>query len=223
MDVKDRQGRASASEVTLWAVDYGVLSLTGYRTPDVLKSVYVTKSLGVLTEDTRQRIVSRRVLAPKGAADGGGGGDDSGPGTVRRDFRTLAFWLGSVATDANGHAVVDVKLPESLTTYRIMAIAADRVSRFGSADTEIRINKPVTLKATFPRFLAVGDKALFGAVVTSQLKTGGSATITIASLDPEVMQFADPAPQTVDVAAGRLGRGKVRRRRPDHRQKRASV
>ena len=44
---------------------------------------------------------------------------------------TLAFWLGSVATDANGHAVVDVKLPESLTTYRIMAIAADRVSRFG--------------------------------------------------------------------------------------------
>ena len=202
VDVKDRQGRASASEVTLWAVDYGVLSLTGYRTPDVLKSVYVTKSLGVLTEDTRQRIVSRRVLTPKGAADGGGGGDDSGPGTVRRDFRTLAFWLGSVATDANGHAMVDVKLPESLTTYRIMAIAADRVSRFGSADTEIRINKPVTLKATFPRFLAVGDKASFGAVVTSQLKTGGSATITIASLDPEVMQFADPAPQTVDVAAG---------------------
>ena len=45
VDVKDRQGRASASEVTLWAVDYGVLSLTGYRTPDVLKSVYVTKSL----------------------------------------------------------------------------------------------------------------------------------------------------------------------------------
>src|SRR6185312_9283380 len=99
-------------------------------------------------------------------------------------------------------AVVDVKLPESLTTYRIMAIAADRVSRFGSADTEIRINKPVTLKATFPRFLAVGDKASFGAVVTSQLKTGGSATITIASLDPGVLQFqAGPsAPQTVDVA-----------------------
>ncbi len=202
VDVKDRQGRGSASEVTLWAVDYGVLSLTGYRTPDVLKSVYVNKSLEVLNEDTRQRIVSRRVLTPKGASDGGGGGDDSGPGTVRRDFRTLAFWLGSVATDATGHATVDVKLPESLTTYRIMALAADRSSRFGSADTEIRINKPVTLKATFPRFLAVGDKASFGAVVTSQLKTPGPATVTIASLDPDVMQFADTAPQTVDVAAG---------------------
>src|SRR6185295_2723381 len=127
---------------------------------------------------------------------GGGVGESTGNG-VRQDFRVMAFWLGSVVTDARGHASVDVKLPESLTTYRIMAVAGDKGSRFGSADAEIRINKPVTLKATFPRFLAVGDKASFGAVVTSQLKTGGSATITIASLDPEVMQFADAAPQTV--------------------------
>src|SRR5439155_14954785 len=101
-----------------------------------------------------------------------------------------------------------VKLPESLTTYRIMAVAGDKTSRFGSADSEIRINKPVTLKPTFPRFLAVGDKASFGAVVTSQLKTGGPATVTIESLDPAILQFqAQPqsmpsAPQTVDVAAG---------------------
>ncbi|HEY7284109.1 MAG TPA: MG2 domain-containing protein, partial [Vicinamibacterales bacterium] len=200
MNVKDPQGRGVRSEVTLWAVDYGVLSLTGYRTPDVLGSVYVQKALGITNEDNRQRIISRRVLTPKGSTDGGGGGDDSGPGMVRRDFRTLAFWLGSVATDDNGHASVDVKLPESLTTYRIMAVAADRDSRFGSADAEIRINKPVTLKATFPRFLAVGDKATFGAVVTSQLKEGGPATITIASLDPAVMAFADTTPRTVDVA-----------------------
>ena len=37
VDVKDRQGRGAASEVTLWAVDYGVLSLTAYRTPDMLR------------------------------------------------------------------------------------------------------------------------------------------------------------------------------------------
>ncbi len=202
LDVKDRQGRGTASEVTLWAVDYGVLSLTGYRTPDVLGSVYVRKALQVLTEDGRQKIISRRVITPKGDTDGGGGGVEALPGGVRQDFRVLAFWIGSVTTDARGHATVDVKLPESLTTYRIMAVAGDRASRFGSADSEIRINKPVTLKATFPRFLAVGDKAAFGAVITSQLKTGGPATVTIESLDPEVLQFADGAPQTIEVAAG---------------------
>ena len=82
--------------MTLWAVDYGVLSLTAYRTPDVLGSVYVHKALQVLNEDNRQRIVSRRVLTPKGETDGGGGGADAGAGTLRKDFRVLAFWLGSV-------------------------------------------------------------------------------------------------------------------------------
>src|SRR5437588_12785854 len=85
-----------------------------------------------------------------------------------------------------------------------MAVAADRSSRFGFADSEIRINKPVTLKPTFPRFLAVGDKASFGAVVTSQLKTAGPATVTIESLDACVLQFSPTAraPETVEVAAG---------------------
>lgn len=202
VDVKDQQGRGTASEVTLWAVDYGVLSLTAYRTPDILGSVYVHKALQVLNADSRQRIVSRRVLTPKGATDGGGGGAEAGAGTLRKDFRVLAFWLGSVTTDAQGRASVDVKLPESLTTYRIMAVAADRSSRFGSADSEVRVNKPVTLKPTFPRFLAVGDTASFGAVVTSQLQTAGSATVTMKSLDPAVLDLTGPGSQTMNIAAG---------------------
>jgi uncharacterized protein YfaS (alpha-2-macroglobulin family) len=202
VDVKDRLGRGATSEVTLWAVDYGVLSLTAYRTPDILKSVYVEKALQVMNVDSRQRIVSRRVLTPKGATDGGGGGSDSGAGTLRKDFRVLAFWLGSVATDASGHARVDVKLPESLTTYRIMAVAGDRASRFGAGESEVRINKPVTLKPAYPRFLAVGDTALFGAVVTSQLPAGGTAVITMKSLDPDVLQLAAAGEQSAAIGAG---------------------
>src|SRR5690606_15569214 len=136
---------------------------------DVLGSVYVRKALQVLNADSRQRIISRRVLTPKGSTEGGGGGAAGGVSELRKDFRVLAFWLGSVVTDANGQASVDVKLPESLTTYRIMAVAGDRDSRFGSGDAEVRTNKPLTLRPTFPRFLAVGDRAFFGAVVGSQL------------------------------------------------------
>ncbi|HEY7500306.1 MAG TPA: MG2 domain-containing protein, partial [Vicinamibacterales bacterium] len=202
VNVKDATGRGAPSEVTLWAVDYGVLSLTAYRTPDVLGSVYVPKALQVMNADNRQRIISRRVLTPKGETEGGGGGADSGTGTLRKDFRVLAFWLGSVATDEYGKGSIDVKLPESLTTYRIMAVAADRASRFGSSDTEVRINKPLTLKPTFPRFLALGDKATFGAVVTSQLKTAGPATVTIKSLDPDVLEFTSAAEQVVQLPAG---------------------
>src|SRR4029079_9300983 len=202
LDVKDTRGRCVAGEVPLWAVDYGVLSLTSYQTPDVLGSVYVRKALQVFNADSRQRIVSRRVLTPKGDTDGGGGGAEAGAGTLRKDFRVLAFWLVSVTTDINGHANVNMLLPESLTTYRIMAVAADRLSRFGSGDREVRINKPVTLKPTFPRFLAVGDRAHFGAVITSQPATTGTAIVSMKSLDPAVLELAEGAPQSIPIGPG---------------------
>ena len=208
VNVRDAKSAAAQSEVTLWAVDYGVLSLTAYRTPDVLESIYLEKALQVMTEDSREKIISRRVITPKGAGEGGGGGRDSGPGMLRKDFRVLAFWLGSVVTDKNGRARTDVTLPESLTTYRIMAVAGDRQSRFGWGQDEIRINKPLLLTPTFPRFLAINDKAYFGAVVHSQLKKAGTAQVTIKSLDPNVIDFTDPATQRTDVAAA--GNAEVR-------------
>ncbi|MFP5247313.1 MAG: alpha-2-macroglobulin family protein, partial [Thermoanaerobaculia bacterium] len=177
-----------------------MLSLTGYETPDVLDTIYLEKALQVANADSRQRIISRRVLTPKGATDGGGGGRDAGPGTLRKDFRVLAFWLGSLVTDAKGRAKTDVTLPESLTTYRIMAVAGDKVSRFGSDDAEIRINKPLMLTPSWPRFLAVGDKAYFGGVVHNQLKKGGKATVSIESLNPDILSVNGS--QTVDIKPG---------------------
>ena len=74
VDVHDAANAPVSSEVTLWAVDYGVLSLTGYKTPDVLREIYLRKALQVVNDDSREKIVSRRVLTPKGAAEGGGRG-----------------------------------------------------------------------------------------------------------------------------------------------------
>lgn len=223
VNVKDANGKPSQSEVTLWAVDYGVLSLTGYETPDVLDTIYLEKALQVLTEDSRQRIVSRRVMTPKGADDGGGGGRDAGPGTLRKDFRVLAFWVGSLVTDAKGNASKEITLPESLTTYRIMAVAGDKQSRFGFDNAEIRINKPLMLTPAWPRFLAVGDKAYFGGVVHNQSKTGGKATVSIESLDPSVLSFGSgsqtvtidgtaPAEVRFDAFAHAIGDARVRMR-----------
>ncbi|HET7705847.1 MAG TPA: alpha-2-macroglobulin family protein [Thermoanaerobaculia bacterium] len=202
VNVRDVSGAPVQSEVTLWAVDYGVLSLTAYQTPDVLDSIYLKKALQVVNEDSRQRIISRRVLTPKGAGEGGGGGADAGPGTLRKDFRVLAFWIGSVITDARGHARTNVTLPESLTTYRIMAVAGDRASRFGWDAAEIRVNKPLMLTPAFPRFLSVSDNATVGAVVHNQSKRRGRVTVTVRSLDPAILAITGEQKRTLDVAAG---------------------
>jgi uncharacterized protein YfaS (alpha-2-macroglobulin family) len=202
VSMSDGAGKPAAGEVTLWAVDYGVLSLTGYQLPDVLHAVYQEKALEVMNEDSRQRLVSRRVLTPKGASDGGGGGNENGAGAFRRDFRPLAFWLGSVETNGSGRATKEVTLPESLTTYRIMAVGADAASRFGSASAEIRVSKPVTLLSSFPRFMGVGDQASFGGVITNTSPTGGDAIVTIRSLDLAVLEFTGGVSHTVHLDAG---------------------
>lgn len=201
--LKDRAGKPVVGEVTLWAVDYGVLSLTGYKTPDVIDQIFVQKNLQVLTSDSRQRLVSRRVITPKGEDAGGGGGYDEGPGNaVRKDFRVLAFWVGSGVTDAQGRLEVTQKLPESLTTFRVMAVAHDKANRFGSGEREIRVSKPVQLRPAFPRFLTLGDKANFGGVVQSLLKNSGKALVTIRSLDPSVLEIVGEATRAVEVTAG---------------------
>ncbi len=199
LTVTDASKRPARAEVTLWAVDQGVLSLTDYRAPNVLKDVYREKALQVMTTDSRQRIVSRRVLTPKGADAGGGGGDLA---AVRQDLRPLAFWVGSVETNANGTATTTVTLPESLTTYRIMAVAADAGSRFGSDTADITVTKPVTLLGTYPRFLRPGDRASFGAVVTNTTATGGTAQVTIRSLDPTLLELTGDSTQRLTVGAG---------------------
>ncbi len=200
--VTDQQKRAVRSEVTLWAVDYGVLSLTGYREPDVVADIYVPKPLSVMNADSRQRLISRRVITPKGASEGGGGGRDVGSAAVRKDFRPLAFWLGSLVTDASGRLSTSVTLPDSLTTYRIMAVAADQQSRFGRGRTEMRTDKPVQLRSAFPRFLTVGDRAEFGSVIANQSRASGRAIVSIQSLDPAVLNIENEAARSLDAAAG---------------------
>jgi alpha-2-macroglobulin len=215
-------GKPARAEVTLWAMDYGLLSLTAYKTPDVLRHIYSPKSLQVMTGDSRQRLLSRQPVAlPLGDDENtintqasslmfqgelpvSGMIQTAGAAAVeiRQDFRPLVFWLGSATTDASGRATTTVTLPDSLTTYRIMAVAGNRMSQFGFGERDIRVAKALTLLPAFPRFLGQGDRASFGAVVTNASKEAGTAVVTIQSLAPDTLQFPGTARQTLTLAAG---------------------
>ena len=175
---------------------------TAYRTPDVLHSVYIQKALQVLTADSRQRIVSRRVLTPKGDTEGGGGGGRR-RSDAQVDFRVLAFWVGSVTTNASGEASIDVKLPESLTTYRIMAVAADRVSRSATATRKCGSTSRLHDEAGVPA-VPRGRRQGARRGRHQPASEAGEATVTIRSLDPELLVLDGPAEQTLNVSAGGL-------------------
>lgn len=219
---KTPAGKPAAAEVTLWAVDAGLLSLVGYATPDVLKQIYTARASGVSTADSRDALIPRRAIGARleskhtnpdvltapalstmmsGVAEQVTVSAEEIPEYERRDFRPLVFWLGSLSTGADGSATTSVTLPDSLTSYRIMAVAQTGASQFGFGQAEFRVAKPLTLLAAFPRFLAAGDLASFGATVGNNGTRPGVATISIQSLDPGVLQFGATR-QQIELAAG---------------------
>jgi alpha-2-macroglobulin len=179
--VRDAAGRGTRSEVTLWAVDEGILALTGYKTPDPLALLYRARGLGMRLASNLVAVVpqvndSGIVSLEKGRAPGGGGGDELAA-TLRSRFASTAFFLGSVVTDAEGAAEAAARLPDNLTTFRLMAVAVTPGDRYGSGESKVLVTRPLLARPALPRFVRAGDRLEAGAVVNHRL--GQSAAVTV--------------------------------------------
>lgn len=202
--VRDARGAGRRSEVTLWAVDEGVLSLTGYRTPDPVDLLYRPRGIGMrLASDLLA--VAEQILAEEGASikgdrsPGGGGGLEGGE-ILRSRFSSTAFFLGSVLTDANGEATAAAKLPDNLTTFRVMAVAVTAGDRYGSGQSSLLVTRPLLARPALPRFLRREDHFVAGVVVNQ--RSGGTPTVR-AQARAAGVAMSGPGALTVTLAAGR--------------------
>src|SRR5690606_20081667 len=179
----------------------GVLSLIAYRTPDPLPVFTASRPLRTATLESRSSL--GRVVADFtevlgiGAAKGapGGGGGESGT-TPRRDFRQSAYFNPSVTTAADGRARVTFRLPESLTTYRIMAVATTRDDRYGYAEDRVVTSKRLMARPALPRLLRAGDRANAGVVVSA--KDFGPTRVRVR-LDASGVDLLDEAEKVIDL------------------------
>ncbi|HEX9013783.1 MAG TPA: alpha-2-macroglobulin family protein, partial [Anaerolineaceae bacterium] len=101
------------------------------------------------------------------------------PIAVRTNFNPLAVFSPAVHTGADGRASVPVKLPDNLTRYRVMVVAAAAQGRqFGSAETTLTARLPLMVRPSAPRFLNFGDR--FELPVVLQNQTGEAMTVDVA-------------------------------------------
>jgi alpha-2-macroglobulin len=105
------------------------------------------------------------------------------PVDVRAEFAPLAVFEPSLRTGPDGRARVTVRLPGSLTRYRVMAVAAAGADRFGTGEATVTARQDLMARITAPRFLNHGD----------------------AFELPVLVQNATTAPLTVDVAVRAAG------------------
>lgn len=180
VDVRDRAGKPHNTEVTVYAVDEGVLSLINYKVPDPIPVFTAPRPLNVATLESREGLAKVGLEALDGAMgdekgrDGGGGG---GLSPARRDFRQTAYFNPSVLTDPSGKAHVRFKLPESLTTYRIMAVAVSDGDHYGYGQTSVTTSKRLMARPALPRFLRSGDTIEAGVVVSAKNFEPGRVTV----------------------------------------------
>ncbi|HIG80995.1 MAG TPA: hypothetical protein EYQ62_05000, partial [Verrucomicrobiales bacterium] len=168
LSVNDHTGApVPSTEVTLYAVDEGILDLTGYEAPDLHSFFYSPRTLRVDTSTSfafmRTEDPSRVAFGNKGHIIGGGGET----GKLRRKFLAVAFWNATLRTDDEGRISASFTAPDSLTRYRLFAVAHSG-DRFGTVETGFRIHQPLMVESALPRFGRVGDQLIAKAMVYNQ-------------------------------------------------------
>ena len=149
-------GQPVRAELALAAADEGVLQIVGFKTPDPMAAFYAPFALGVESATTWNRLL-RKIDPNHDDGEEGGDGADDEAGRIRSRFMATAFWAPALVTDDEGRVQVTFKAPDNLTAFRMMAMAADQGSRFGSGEQRFTVAKPLQAIPALPRFLSPGD------------------------------------------------------------------
>ncbi len=124
--------------------------------------------------------------------------DAKTPIAVRKDFSALVAFLPSVAADARGHAEVTFKVADSLTRYRIMAVAVNGEHDFGKGEGTVTARLPLMVRPSPPRFLNFGD--VFELPIVLQNQTDRPLAVSLAARATNA-QLTDPRGRRVTVPA----------------------
>lgn len=202
--VRQSDGRAPRSgEVVFAAVDEALLELMPNESWKLLDSMMARRGIEVTTSTAQMQVVGRRHYGRKALPSGGGGGRQA----TRELFDTLLFWKGRAKLDANGEVSIRVPLNDSLTSFRLVAVAHAGTDRFGTGQASIRSSQDLMLLSGLPLQVREQDRLQAGITVRNastrplevRVTAGWRATKTFdnASIAPTTL-----SPMTIKLAPG---------------------
>jgi uncharacterized protein YfaS (alpha-2-macroglobulin family) len=177
----DDTGRPVAGEATFWMVDQAVLSLAKERPLDPLPSFIVERATKMAARDTRNMAFG--IIPLEETSGGDTALDEWGAEnnvSVRKNFTPVPVYLPKVLVGADGVAKIKVKLPDSLTVFKLRAKAISGPDRFGFATGELLVRQELVAQPALPRFVRPGDTFdadLIGRVVEGPTGTGRATLV----------------------------------------------
>lgn len=183
---KNAQGDAVQAEISFGLVDESIYAVR----PDT------TSGIGNFFHGRRERAVSTENSFP--VTYYGGADKEGGDESARKYFPDTAAWFPSVVTDINGHAVLRVTMPDSLTTWRATVRAHARSTMVGQAQQKVVVTMPLSARLGLPRHYTLGDRAMVAGVVHND--TNGARRVSV-TLRADGADVAGRAKQYVTVPA----------------------
>lgn len=185
--VRDAQGQpVKGAELVLIAVDEAILGLSQHEPYNPLAFFYSGASSQVrnypyreylppheqyklsfqwlmgnamLRQDTLSEMM---VSSPMAARSFSGGGEEAM--ALRSNFNPLAAFVADGRTDGSGNWHGTITLPDNLTRYRILVMAATE-GQFGFNEGPLTARLPLMARPSAPRFLNSGDQFQLPVVV----------------------------------------------------------
>ena len=180
------------SEVAIAAVDEGLLELMPNKSWDLLEAMMGRRGYEVSTSTAQMQVVGKRHYGMKALPHGGGGGRQM----TRELFDTLLLWKARVPLNEKGEATVEIPLNDSLTGFRIVAVATGGTGMFGTGQAGIRSTQDLMVLSGLPPMVREGDS--FRAGFTVRNTSDRSMEVVIAAkakLDDE--RELQPIPESL--------------------------
>jgi uncharacterized protein YfaS (alpha-2-macroglobulin family) len=188
------QAPPPGSEVAVAGVDEGLLELLPNESWNVLEAMMGRRWYGIHTSTAQMQVVGKRHYGLKALPQGGGGGWQA----TRELFDTLLLWTARVPLDASGNATVQVPLNDSLTAFRIVAIATGGAGLFGSGSATIRTTQELMVLPGVAPLVREGDR--FRSEFTLRNTTKRTMEVDVTG---RVQGLAEPlAPRAVTLGPG---------------------
>ncbi len=150
----DGQAPPAGAEVAVAAIDEGLLELMPNQSWGLLDAMMGRRGYEVRTATAQMHVVGKRHFGLKALPQGGGGGKQN----TRELFDTLLLWKARVPLDAKGEASLDMPLNDSLTSFRIVAVAQGGADSFGTGSTTIRSSQDLMIFPGLSPLVREGDE-----------------------------------------------------------------
>ena len=121
------------------------------------------------------------------------------PPRLRQYFPETMYWNPEVITDASGRLTLEIPMADSITTWRLTALASTQDGRIGATTAGIRVFQDFFIDLDLPLALTQGDEISVPIGVFNYLPEGQSVRLVIEEAD--WFELLDESEKVMDIAA----------------------